>query len=68
MGKISREEFLEAIGFFFEIICFLMAGFFIWISLIATVMFFICGMILAFYVGGMIKKNAKKGKGIEFIF
>ena len=58
--KMNKHELIEGFGFFLEIICFIMTGFFIWISLIATVMFFICGLALALFVGKKIKENAMK--------
>lgn len=57
---MNKHEIMEGFGFFLEIICFMMAGFFIWISLIATTMFFICGIILALVVGKKIKENANR--------
>jgi len=38
-----------------------MTGFFIWVSVVTSIMFFICGLALAVIVGKKIKKNAIKG-------
>jgi len=57
---MNKHELIEGFGFFLEIICFIMAGFFIWLSVMATVMFFICGLALALFVGKKIKENANR--------
>ena len=55
--EIDHQQLIEGLGFFFEVICFILSGFFIWISLIGTIIFFICGMVLALFVGKKIKNN-----------
>jgi len=57
---MNKHELIEGFGFFLEIICFILTGFFIWISPLAVVMFFICGLALALFVGKKIKDNTNR--------
>ena len=56
---MNKHQLTEGIGFGLEVLCFILTGFFIWVNLIATIMFFICGMCLAVIVGERIKENVK---------
>jgi len=58
--KMNKHQLIEGLGFGLEILCFILTGFFIWISFVAALMFFICGMLLAVFVGKKIKDNANR--------
>jgi len=60
MNKQNKYKLIEGIGFGLEVLCFILTGFFIWVNLIAMIMFFVCGMLLAVFVGQMIKENARR--------
>ena len=57
---MNKHQLIEGIGFGLEVLCFILAGFFISINFIAVIIFFICGMLLAVFVGEKIKDNAVK--------
>ena len=60
MNKQNKHQLVEGLGFGLEVLCFIMCGFFIWVNLIAMIMFFVCGMCLAVFVGEKIKENANR--------
>jgi len=60
MNKHQLTQLTEGIGFGLEVLCFILCGFFIWVNFIAMIMFFICGMLLAVFVGQKIKDNANR--------
>ncbi len=57
---MNKHQLIEGIGFGLEVLCFILTGIFIYINLIATIMFFICGMLLAVFVGNKIKDNVNR--------
>lgn len=57
--EINKHQLIEGIGFGLEVLCFILCGFFIHVNLIAMIMFFICGMCLAVFVGERIKDNVR---------
>lgn len=48
----------ETIGYWFEILFFVISGFFISINYIVSFIFFVLGVVLSVIVGREIKKNA----------
>ena len=55
----TKIDFLEGIGFSFEVLLFVFSGFFFWINYYISFLLFILGMALAVIVGKRIKRNAR---------
>ena len=55
---MNKKTILEGIGFFFEAMCFFLAGFMLPISYRVSILLYIIGLVLAVLVGKLIKHNA----------
>jgi hypothetical protein len=53
-----KVKIKETIGYWFEILFFVISGFFISINYIVSFIFFVLGVVLSVIVGREIKKNA----------
>jgi len=56
---MEKNTIIEGLGFFLEVLCFFLSGFFYMISITMMILFFIGGLYFAFVVGNIIKANAK---------
>jgi len=54
---MNKQTILERVGFFFEAMCFFLAGVMLFISYRIALFLYIGGLILAIVVGKLIKKN-----------
>ena len=55
---MNKQTIIEGVGFFFEALCFFLAGLFYLIYPPIAILLYIGGLILAIWVGKLIKQNA----------
>ena len=58
---MNKQTIIEGVGFFFEALCFFLAGFMLLISYKIALLLYIGGLVLAVWVGKLIKKNYING-------
>ena len=55
---MNKNTIIEGVGFFFEAMCFFLAGVMLFISYRIALLLYIGGLVLAVLVGKLIKHNA----------
>jgi len=53
-----KKNYVEGVGFFFEVLFFFMSGFLFWISPVISIALFTIGLVIAIMVGKEIKRKA----------
>jgi len=56
----NKIDFVEGIGFLFEVLLLALSGFFFWINYCISILLFTLGVILAILVGKRIKRNVRQ--------